>query len=180
MDSGIVERTSKEDRSRGGKEEVAQEVLGVKTAPVIDAVEVGHYVIPVLHLTIGLVNDVLDHLVGECQAAAEEFTQRYYELEIELGQVDREVSLASETLATFLAGHKEIIKDGRRRLLRHKNTMTEEEAANLETNLGQLEAERTALQKNLDTLKNTKHNVEAAFRVEVLTSRRTLEILGNH
>jgi hypothetical protein len=149
------------------RKKVAREVLGVKTAPVIDAVEVGHYVIPVLHLTIGLVNDVLDHLVGECQAAAEEFTQRYYELEIELGQVDREVSLASETLATFLAGHKEIIKDGRRRLLRHKNTMTEEEAANLETNLGQLEAERTALQKNLDTLKNTKHNVEAAFRVEV-------------
>ena len=55
----------------------------MKTAPVLDAVEVDHYVVPVLHLTIGLVNDVLDHLVAECQAAAEEFTVEYYELEAE-------------------------------------------------------------------------------------------------
>lgn len=149
------------------KKKVAREVLGVKTAPVIDAVEVDHYVIPVLHLTIGLVNDVLDHLVGECQAAAEEFTQRYYALEIEQGQVGRELILASESLATFMADHKENIKIGRRRLLRQRNTMTEEEAANLETNLGQLESEQTALQKNVDTLKIKKHDVEAAFRMEV-------------
>ena len=145
------------------RKKVAREVLGVKTAPVIDAVEVDHYVIPVLHLTIGLVNDVLDHLVGECQAAAEEFTQQYYALELEQGQVGRDLSLASESLATFMADHKENIKNGRRRLLRQRNTMTEEEAANLETNLGQLESEQTALKKNIDTLKIQKHDVEAAF-----------------
>ena len=68
MDSGFVDKVEKK---------VVPEVLGVKRAPVINAVAVDHFVIPVLHLTIGLVNDVLDHLVGECQAAAEEFTQRY-------------------------------------------------------------------------------------------------------
>ena len=69
------------------RNKVACEVLGVKMVPIFDAIDVDHYVIPVLHLTIGLVNDVLDHLVSECQAAAEEFTQRYYALEVEQGQV---------------------------------------------------------------------------------------------
>jgi hypothetical protein len=148
------------------RKKVPREVLGVKTAPILDAVDVDHYVVPVLHLTIGLVNDVLDHLVAECQAAGEEFTGEYYKLEAEQGQVVNALSLAVETLATFMLDKKEYIKNGRR-LLRNRTTMTEEDAANLETNLRQIELEQTALQKNVDTLKNKKDDVEAAFRVEV-------------
>ena len=147
------------------KNKVAREVLGVKTVPIFDAVDVDHYVIPVLHLTIGLVNDVLDHLVSECQAAAEVFTQQYYDLEIEQEQVGRDLSLASESLTTFNTEHKQYIINGRKQLRQRRTTMNEE-AENLETNLGQLESERTALQKNVDALKIKKQNVEAASRVE--------------
>jgi hypothetical protein len=44
---------------------------GVKKVPLFDAVNVDHYVMPVLHLTIGIVNNILDHLVEEMQVAGE-------------------------------------------------------------------------------------------------------------
>jgi hypothetical protein len=108
----------------------------------------------------------LDHLVAECQAAGEEFTGEYYKLEAEQGQVMNALSLAVETLATFMLDKKDYIKNGWR-LLRNRTTMTEEDAANLETNLRQIELEQTNLQKNVDTLKNKKDDMEAAFQVEV-------------
>jgi hypothetical protein len=44
---------------------------GVKEVPIFDAVDVDHYGMPVLHLTIGIVNAILDHLVEEMQATGE-------------------------------------------------------------------------------------------------------------
>ena len=54
---------------------------GVRQEPLFDCVEVDHYVIPVLHLTIGKGNDVLEHLMEEMQAAAEEYSQEYLDAE---------------------------------------------------------------------------------------------------
>ena len=50
---------------------------GVHQEPLFDLVEVDHYVVPVLHLTIGKGDDVLDHLLDEMQAAAENYTDDY-------------------------------------------------------------------------------------------------------
>lgn len=143
----------------------AREVLGVKDAPIFDAIEVDHYVVPVLHLTIGLANDMLDHLVSECQAAAETFTTAYYILEGELARVVQDLGQASVELCTFMADKKEYIKDCRRRL-RMKHRMTTEEAAALDEEWDQFNGERKALQDNLDQLKIAKERAEATFQEE--------------
>ena len=46
-----------------------------------DAVDIDHFIMPVLHLSLGLVNGVYKNLVAECQAGYEAFTEEYYELE---------------------------------------------------------------------------------------------------
>jgi hypothetical protein len=46
-----------------------------------DAVDIDHFIVPVLHLSLGLVNGVYKNLVAECQAGYEAFTEEYYELE---------------------------------------------------------------------------------------------------
>ena len=143
----------------------AREVLGVKDSPIFDAMEVDHYVVPVLHLTIGLTNDVLDHLVCECQAAAERFTTAYYILEGELARVTQDLGQASVELGTFMADKKEYIKDCRRRL-RTKHQMTREQAATLDEEWDQFNGERRALQENLDNLKIAKERAEAKFQDE--------------
>jgi hypothetical protein len=38
--------------------------LGVKTKPLIDCIELDRYVVPILHLQLGLVNDVLKNLLA--------------------------------------------------------------------------------------------------------------------
>jgi hypothetical protein len=81
---------------------------GVKEVSLFDAVNVDHYVMPVLHLTIGIVNDIPDHLVEEMQAAGEWYTDDYYRLEEEVIQADRELHLAGNALSTSYVGyHKE-------------------------------------------------------------------------
>ena len=121
--------------------------------------------VPVLHLTIGLTNDVLDHLVCECQAATEKFTTAYYILEGELARVTQDLGQASVELGTFMADKKEYIKDCRRRL-RTKHQMTREQAATLDEEWDQFNGERRALQENLDNLKIAKERAEAKFQDE--------------
>jgi hypothetical protein len=57
---------------------------GAKEVPLFDAADVDHYAMPVLHLTIGIVNDILDNLVEEMQATGEWYTDDYYRLEEEV------------------------------------------------------------------------------------------------
>jgi hypothetical protein len=49
-------------------------VRGVRGNPVFDALLLSHFIMPVLHLTIGKGNNVLDNYVAELQAAAEGYT----------------------------------------------------------------------------------------------------------
>jgi hypothetical protein len=55
-----------------------QAVCGVREAPVFDAIDVNHYIIPSLHLLIGKGNDGLDNFMSEIQAAAETYTAEYH------------------------------------------------------------------------------------------------------
>jgi hypothetical protein len=50
----------------------------VQGKPVFDALPLKHFITPVLHLTIGKGNNVLDNYVAELQAAAEGYTDDYY------------------------------------------------------------------------------------------------------
>jgi hypothetical protein len=53
-------------------------VRGVRGKPVFDALPLSHFITPVLHLTIGKVNNVLENYVAELQAAAEGYSADYY------------------------------------------------------------------------------------------------------
>jgi hypothetical protein len=79
VDCGEVDDTCWKTRESGelNRKNVVDR-QGVKKVPLFDAVDVDHYVMPVLHLTIGIVNDVLDHLVEEMQVAGEWYTDEYY------------------------------------------------------------------------------------------------------
>jgi hypothetical protein len=81
----------------------------VKEVPLFDAVDVDHYVMPVLYLTIGIVNDILDHLVEEMQAVGEWYTEDYYRFEEEViyELMHGELHLAVNALSMYDAYHKE-------------------------------------------------------------------------
>jgi hypothetical protein len=53
---------------------IPRQRLGVKERPGFIAVDVDHYVFPMLHLTIGPVNDILKKFIEEMQAAGELYT----------------------------------------------------------------------------------------------------------
>ena len=50
---------------------------GVRSSPEFTAVHVSHYVLPLLHIIIGKVNDVLRNLIAQLQVAAEIYTDKY-------------------------------------------------------------------------------------------------------
>jgi hypothetical protein len=141
---------------------IVMERQGVKEVPLFDAVDVDHYIMPVLHLTIGLVNDILDHLVEEMQAAGEWYTDDYYRLEEEVIQADRELHLAAGALLTYVADHKEYEKECRRRL----RTARGEARLIIETDLEEVCEEKQALQNEVDKWKVEKEDAEKALKIE--------------
>jgi hypothetical protein len=56
-------------------------VCGVRGKPVFDALPLRHFITPILHLTIGKGNNVLENYVAEMQAAAEGYSAEYYTAE---------------------------------------------------------------------------------------------------
>jgi hypothetical protein len=135
---------------------------GVKEVPLFDAVDVDHYVMPVLHLTIGIVNDILDHLVEEMQAAGEWYTEDYYRFEEEVIRADGELHLAVNALSTYVAFHKEYEKECRRRL----RTVRGEARLIIETDLGEVCEDKQVLQDEVDNCKVRKEEAEKDLKIE--------------
>jgi len=54
-----------------------RETQGVRSMPVLTSVPVSHYIVSLLHITIGKGNDILNHLVDEMQASGVVFTAEY-------------------------------------------------------------------------------------------------------
>jgi hypothetical protein len=136
---------------------------GVKEVALFDAVDVDHYVMPVLHLTIGIVNDILDHLVEEMQAAGEWYTDNYYRLEEEVIQAGRALHLAANALSTHVAYHKEYEKECRRRL---RTAARGEARLIIETDLEEVCEEKQALQNEVDKFKVEKEETENELKTE--------------
>ena len=59
---------------------------------IFDAVDVDHCMPPWLHLELGIVNDLLQELQSELQAAAEVWTSEYLEVEQHLVWLQRDIS----------------------------------------------------------------------------------------
>jgi hypothetical protein len=55
-----------------------QAVCGVRVKPIFDAIPLSHFITPILHMTIGKGNNVLDNYGAEMQAAAEGYSDKDY------------------------------------------------------------------------------------------------------
>jgi hypothetical protein len=117
----------------------------------------------VLRLTIGIVNDILDHLVEEMQAAGEWYTDDYYRLEEEVIQADRELHLAANILSMHVGYHKEYKKECRGCRLR---TARGEARLIIETDLEEVLEEKQALQNEVNRCKVEKEEGEKESKIE--------------
>ena len=89
-------------------------MCGVKGQPLFDAINTDHFIPPVLHLTIGKGNDVLENLTKELQAAGEAYSPEYYKLEKNATLALLNLEKAKQELQQHNDGHREYENDLRR------------------------------------------------------------------
>jgi hypothetical protein len=142
-------------------------VCSVRGKPVFDTIPLKHFITPVLHLTIGKGNNVLDNFVAELQAAIEGHTDNYYAAE--KAEVITKIAQehAKEELASFNMVMLEYEKDLKRQSKR--NTLSYVDRLIVELELGDIVEERSTLQDAVPTTKN--EHCEAKKRLQ--KSRRS-------
>jgi hypothetical protein len=98
-----------------------QAVCGVRGKPIFDAIPLHHFITPILHMTIGKGNNVLDNYLAKMQAAAEGYSDEYYVAEKEEVRTLAEQLNAKEELAQFnmvtLEYEKDLKREQRRKTL---------------------------------------------------------------
>jgi hypothetical protein len=141
-----------------------QAVCGVREAPVFDAIDVDHYIIPSLHLLIGKGNDGLDNFMSEIQAAAETYTAKYHAAEKEMVRIAAELEDSQEDLGRFNTIHREYEKD--LKLTERRQTISEEVRSTVEAELIFIEQERNMLQVRVDKLKDKLKPAKQQFKDE--------------
>jgi hypothetical protein len=127
-------------------------VCGARTRPIFDAIPLAHFITPILHITIGKGNNVLDNYVAELQAAAEGFSETYYVAEKAEAQAKVAHNNAKEELAQFNMVNAEYEKD----LKRQNNSinLADAEQMILEAELADIFDQRTLLQDAVPHMKN--------------------------
>jgi hypothetical protein len=113
-------------------------VCGVRGEPVFDTIPLEHFITPVLHLTIGKGNNVLDNFVAELQAAAEGYMDDCYAAE----KAEVVTKIAQE-LASFNIVMSEYKKDPKRQSKR--NTLLDVDQFIVELELADIVEERCNL-----------------------------------
>jgi hypothetical protein len=98
-----------------------QIVCGVRGEPGFNAIQLQHYLAPILHLTIGKGNNALNNYVAKLQAMAEGYTDEYYALEKAKAQAAAAQLDAKDKLPRFnmvtLEYEKELKRQQKRRAL---------------------------------------------------------------
>jgi hypothetical protein len=84
-----------------------QEVCGVKEQPLFDVMDTDHYILHVLHLTIGKGNDLLNNFIVELQTAGEAYSEDYYKTERDVRLVILSHEKPKEELQQFNDSYKE-------------------------------------------------------------------------
>jgi NAD(P)H-hydrate repair Nnr-like enzyme with NAD(P)H-hydrate epimerase domain len=86
-----------------------------------DALPSKYFITPVLHLTIGKGNNILDNYVAELQAAAEGYTDKYYaaknaEVQTKIAQLQAKDQLAQFNMV-MLEYEKDLNQQSKRNML---------------------------------------------------------------
>jgi hypothetical protein len=139
-------------------------VRGVKGKPVFDAVALSHFITPVLHLTIGKGNNVLENYVAELQAAAEGYSADYYAAEKAEVTTQMAHLRAKDALAEFNMVISEYEKDAKRQS--RKNTLSDADRVIVESEIADIVEERTRLQDAVPTTKNDYAEAKKVFSEE--------------
>jgi hypothetical protein len=74
----LTEHARKIDNNEINTKDVQAICGGVRGKPLSDAIPLSHFITPILHMTIGKGNNVLDNYVAEMQAAAKGYSDKYY------------------------------------------------------------------------------------------------------
>jgi hypothetical protein len=143
-----------------------QERGGVKEQPLFDAIEIDHYVPPVLHLTIGKGNDVLENLTKELQAAGEAYSNDYYKIEKDVLLALSSLEKAKLELQQFNDGYKDYEMDLRRQKRQRRGGITDEMRALVEEELDDIALERVDVQDAVDLAKVDVSKTKTLFAEE--------------
>jgi hypothetical protein len=149
-------------------------VKGVKTVPALPAIPVSHYVISVLHITIGKGNDVLKNLCAELQAAAETYTTGYVEAQKEIGIATLKLKDSQDDMANFLMVNQEYLKDLRKRR-RSVRSLPQNEQEIIALELEDLENEQTSIQHTVNEIRETLTNAKERWASEKRLKENTKE-----
>lgn len=127
--------------------------------PPFDAVPVKNYILPILHILIGKVNNVIEHLTEELQAIAQTFMDDYYKLEKEVSKKTQEFQLEKDELACFNMVNKEYMTD-LQQILKKQRGVSEEHHNIAWIELEDLNAEKeeqeTAIEDTKESLSTAK------------------------
>ncbi len=143
-----------------------QAMCGVKEPPLFDAIDTDHFIPPVLHLTIGKGNDVLENMTKELQAAGEAYSPDYYKREKDATLALLNLEKAKEELQQFNDGYRQYEADLRRQKRRKAGAITEDMRAFAEEELDDIASERIVVQDALDMAKVDSSKMKTLFAEE--------------
>jgi hypothetical protein len=142
-----------------------QAVCGVRGKPIFDAIPLSNFITPILHMTIGKGNNVLDNYVAEMQAAAEGYSDEYYAAEKDQVLTTAAHLHAKEELAQFNMVTLEYEKDLKRQ--QRRNTLSVEDRLIVELELSDIIDERTLLQDAVPRTKALQLQAKKRFAAEL-------------
>jgi hydroxylamine reductase (hybrid-cluster protein) len=148
----------------------------VKGVPVFNAIALQHYITPILHLTIGKGNNVLDNYVAELQAVAEDSTDEHYALEKAEAQATATQLDVKDELTRFNMVTSKYEKDLKQQ--QQRRTLSDEDQLIVKSEMSDIVGERTLLQ---DAVPRTKANLLEAKKLfgEEKKSQKMERLLGN-
>ena len=151
---------------RAGAKITAQARQGVRdNGPLLKSFQIWQYIIPVLHLLLGLGNSVIEKFVANVQAICEEYTKTYTELE-------KETTVARQNYEQYrrseLSAADNILKlqaeDAKAALV--DEAMNTENAVILKEELKEIKMARDALKQELKKKKKKYDEKKKDFKVE--------------
>jgi hypothetical protein len=129
-----------------------QDVMGVKSKPVMTSIPVVNHVTSLLHITIGKGNDFMTNLKDELQAAAETYTEGYLQAEKDISTSSYKLKESRDELARFLMVNREYISELKRKQ-RGIQGLQPQDREVLINELEEMDEEQTLLQAAVDEQK---------------------------
>jgi hypothetical protein len=148
---------------------IPQDVKGVKTSPVFSSIPLKNYMIPILHITIGKGNDILNHLCNGLQAASEWYTDGYIEAQRDIETSTFKLKEHRDQLANFLMVNRDYMKSLKKNQ-RRSRSLPPDERELVANELADMEEEQQLLQqatdKNKESLAKAKEKLSTEKKLD--------------